>query len=160
MGQPQQTSSQATGAALGQAQVKPTKPEGVPSPDKFSGQQQSDPNIMKNLETHLNQLPPAQKTFLVGSLQHYSNIVIPVLGIVCGQEVFQYFLNIYKQNFQKNAEATGQQQPSQPQGPQGPQGAQPTQQAPLPQSVPHPASGPTNSALPAPNAAPAAQSPQ
>ncbi len=124
------------------------KPEGVKKGDKFAGGK-GDPSIMKNLEAHLNQLPPQQKQFLTASLQHYSNIVIPVLGIVCGQEVFQYFLNIYKQNFAQNANtqqqggsptpqqnsaqhAQAQQPNSSPQPPQGqtqPQQAPPQQQA-------------------------------
>lgn len=157
--QPQANPAQATNAALQQAQAPSPEqppmeagPEGPEQPqEQGGGQDNFDQEILNNLEQHLNQLNPKQKDFLASSLQHYANIVIPVLGIVCGQEVFDYFLNIYKQNFAKgvgNAPQQGnpmQAQPNSaptPQPGQGPnagvpampeQGQQPPEQSPLPQ---------------------------
>lgn len=92
-----------------------------------------DQEIIQNLEQHLNQIDPKQKQFLAASLQHYANIVIPVLGIVCGQEVMQYFLNIYKQNFAKGVGNSPQPALQPNSAPNPAQGQQPNQ-APMPQA--------------------------
>lgn len=132
---PNQNAATSTQAAMMQAQ-QPASP-GQPSQPPAQGPQQpgqgdqsfgSDPEIMQNLEQHLNQLPDKQKQFLAGAIQHYANIVIPTLGIVCGQEVFQYFVDMYQQHFAKN-------QPGQ-------------QDQPPQQNTPHPATGQPNSGQP------------
>ncbi len=125
--QPQQPNAvQATQSALQQSQTQPNEEQ-----DSFGSE------ITKNLQDHLNTLDDKQKQFLAESLQHYANIVIPVLGIVCGQEVFQYFVDVYKQHFAKGAAQTGQppvQQNSAPnpqdQGPNSSMQAAPQQAAP------------------------------
>lgn len=151
--QPQQA-NQATNAALQQAQAPqqeaPEAPEGMEAPEQGQmgqgdgGQDNFDSQILENLEQHLNQLDSKQKNFLASSLQHYANVVIPVLGIVCGQEVFQYFLNIYQQHFAKGAgQNPAQQSPMQVNSnsaaPAPAQGQQPNQAppaAPMQQQAP------------------------
>jgi len=141
--QPQQPNNNAAATqaamAVGKAQAKPAKPN-----DKSKFGEGDQGNIMATLEQHLNTLDPKQKTFLAGALQHYAPIVIPVLGIVCGQEVFQYFMNIYNQHF-----ANKQQSPQQVQHPAvGQQNSAPAQQAgpnpgqPMPQAQPQQAGTP------------------
>lgn len=144
--QPNQSAAGATQAAMQQAQ-QPQQPQNPQQPSQpaqpqqaqQSGEFASDPEIAQNLEQHLNQLNPKQKAFLAGAIQHYANIVIPVLGIVCGQEVFEYFVNLYKQHFatkggqQTTHPATGQQQNLAPQ--QAPNQGQPQAQ---PQAVQQP----------------------
>lgn len=144
---------QATAGALQKAKQAPAGPQPTQpqQPGQQGGQDDFSSEITANLEQHLNSLDPRQKKFLADSLQHYANIVIPCLGIVCGQEVFQYFTQLYQQNFAKGA---GQQNPNQqpnsapnngqqnsspnPQGmPQGqPQGQPPAQQAQPAQQLP------------------------
>jgi len=115
----------------GQVAVQPQQPQ-----QQGGGQDNFDASILQNLEQHLNQLDPRQKNFLASSLQHYANIVIPVLGIVCGQEVMDYFLNIYKQHFAKGAGQQPNQQQQQNSAP-NPQGQQPNQAVqPQPQQAP------------------------
>lgn len=129
-----------------QAQAQPQQDPQTGQPGQGDGGQDSfDQSILDNLEQHLNQIDPRQKQFLASSLQHYANIVIPVLGIVCGQEVMDYFLNIYKQNFAKGlganqnpAQQGNPQQVQQPNSAPAPQGQAPNQAAPqqMPQQAP------------------------
>lgn len=131
----QQSLPQATDSALSAAQQPQAKPapQKEPKPNeqgKFK--EQAGGEIMKVLEQHLNTLPPQQKAFVAGCLQHYPNIVIPFIGIVAGKEVFDYFVNIYKNYFQNN--------------PQSQPGQNPQQPGQLPQQAPHPATGQQNSA--------------
>lgn len=154
--QPQQANpAQATQAMLQQS--KAISPEQNPQQAEQSApqgdeQDSFDQEILENLEQHLNQIDPRQKQFLASSLQHYANVVIPVLGIVCGQEVMDYFLNIYKQHFakgvgqnpQQSNPMQAQQQPNSAPNPQGQgpnqgsvqQAQAPQQQAPAQQPQP------------------------
>jgi hypothetical protein len=142
---PQANPMQATAGALQKAKqpAQPAQPQATAN----AGSDQFSDDITKNLQAHLNSLDPRQKKFLADSLQHYANIVIPVLGIVCGQEVFQYFVQIYQQMSGKGKPQQQNSAPNaQPQGPQNnaqmppqgqpqvqPQGQPPAQQ---PQGVP------------------------
>lgn len=140
--QPNQSSSiQATQAAMQQATAQPEQEQGIPAQQEATeqpsqentGQDNFDTQILENLEQHLNQINPKQKQFLASALQHYANIVIPTLGIVCGQEVFDYFLNIYKQNFAKGTGSSPVQQQQANSAPTPVQGQQPNQ-VPQPQA--------------------------
>lgn len=148
--QPQQqpNSSAAMQGAMQKAKqpMQPAKAQQPPqatSPNQQAQGDQFTQEIMQNLESHLNSLPPQQKQFLASSLQHYANIVIPVLGIVCGQEVFQYFVQVYKQHF-----AGQQAQPAQNNSSPSPQGQPQAQPQSQPPAQGQPAQAATPSAAP------------
>ena len=52
-----------------------------------------DDDIATNIEAHLNSISDAQKAFLVDNLNPTN---ITLLGIVNGQEVFDYFMQVYQ----------------------------------------------------------------
>lgn len=95
-----------------------------PAQDQQQGQGSSDGtefgagqnDIMQNLDQHLNQIPDDQKQILAQALKDQPQVIIPVLGIVCGQEVYDYFMQLYQKFFAQNSS------PGQPQG-QAPQAA-------------------------------------
>lgn len=85
-----------------------------------------DDNIKKNLEEHLNFLPVPQKSYL---LEHLTPEAVNILGIVNGQEVFDYFADVYQQVYGNSAPQPGPesgQQPGQPASPQPQQQAMAT----------------------------------
>lgn len=51
-----------------------------------------DDSVLENLQNHLDNLPKELKTYLVKNLDPKS---INILGIVNGQEVYDYFYQIY-----------------------------------------------------------------
>ncbi len=130
--QPQQANSvQATQAAMQQAKQVPQQGE-MPQEGQEQGGEQDNfsQEIIENLQDHLNNIDDKQKQFVASALQHYANIVIPFVGIICGQEVMDYFLNIYKQNFAKGLGNKAQQpnpQQQQNSAPNPAQGQQPNQ---------------------------------
>lgn len=78
------------------------------------GDNGDDGDIIQGLESHLNDISTEQKTFLAEVLQKAPEIVIPTLGIVCGQEVYDYFMQLYATHF-----AQGQNSPEGQPQPQG-----------------------------------------
>jgi hypothetical protein len=125
--------SSAPATKPGQVNVTGPQPQQPQQPNQQGGGMDSfDSEITENLQQHLNSLDPRQQKFLADALQHYANIVIPCLGIVCGSEVFQYFVQLYQTHFAKvlNKQPPGQQPPN---SAPAPQGQQPNQGAPQPQ---------------------------
>ena len=90
-------------------QMQPNEPQLPDDPD--------DEGIVDSLEAHLNNLSPDQQKLLADALSQHAEVVIPVLGIVNGQEVYDYFIEIYEKYF-NSAQGQGEQMPQQPNGPQ------------------------------------------
>lgn len=93
-----------------QMQPNSPAPQGQPSPqgEMTNPAGEYDDDIVAGLEEHLNQIPDDQKQFLANALQNNADIVIPVLGIVAGKEVFDYFTQVYEQYFGNSAQGQPQ----------------------------------------------------
>lgn len=93
----------------------PQQPMGRDTPVQGAPQKGADLNspIIRGLEAHLNTVPDEQKKFLADALGQAPQLIIPVLGIVNGPEVYDYFTALYNEYF-------GQQNPAQGGQPQAP----------------------------------------
>ena len=138
--QPQQQNSPTPIQPQAQAGQQQQAPQGKQKPSGREGQPYN-PQILKSIEQHLNTVPPEQQQFV-------SKFMTPelaqILGIIIGQEAYDYFnkfadpnmqLTVVQRQQQGSSPAT--QPPQQGQQPQG----QPAQSAqPQPQSNPPQAS--------------------
>lgn len=82
---------QQTQQALGMGEDMP--PNGAQASENMMGDDGYDHDIRSNLEAHLDAIPDTQKAFIVENL---NPTTIALLGIVNGQEVYDYFTEIYQ----------------------------------------------------------------
>lgn len=90
-------------------------PQAGSAPAQETGAEGDD--IKQGLEEHLNNISNVQKKFLADALSQYSEVVIPVLGIVNGKEVYDYFIELHDKYFKQQNSAQGATAPQANQGP-------------------------------------------